>query len=418
MSLKEIRESMARIHTNARAKLEEITSTTPEDRAAEINGEFDRMMADYDKLQEQADREARLAKAGDRLSVDPRRPQSGGRVEGEDRGEAPTYREAFREYIRSAGQVSNMAPEARAVLATGYGEVEQRAQTAGTTTAGGYTVPTELQNILVRSMLAWGPMYDANIVTEFVTSAGNALPIPTVNDTTRALTTTSEGATLTDDASADAVFGPKQLDAFSYNTKWLRMSYELANDSIFNMEAVLGSLLGEGLGRGANAQLTTGTGSSAPNGVVTASTAGKTAASTTAFTFDEVMDFYHSIDPAYRDSPKTRFMMNDAILLSLRKLKDGQGNYLWQAGNVQAGIPDMVLNKPISINQAMSSSLTTGQKIMLFGDFSKYFVRKVNSPMVGAIQDKDFWPGFGIAGYIRFDGELVDTAAVKHLKLA
>ena len=61
------------------------------------------------------------------------------------------------------------------------------------------------------------------------------------------------------------------------------------------------------------------------------------------------------------------------------------------------------------------ASLATGQKVMLFGDFSKYFVRKVGQPLVGAIQDKDFWPGFGIAGYIRFDGELADTAAVKHL---
>ena len=59
--------------------------------------------------------------------------------------------------------------------------------------------------------------------------------------------------------------------------------------------------------------------------------------------------------------------------------------------------------------------LGAAAKVMLFGDMSKYFVRKVGSPLIGAIQDKDFWPGFGIAGYIRFDGELSDTAAIKHL---
>jgi HK97 family phage major capsid protein len=53
---------------------------------------------------------------------------------------------------------------------------------------------------------------------------------------------------------------------------------------------------------------------------------------------------------------------------------------------------------------------------MAFGDFSRYFVRKVGEPLIGAIQDKDFWPGFGIAGYIRLDGELVDTASVKYLR--
>jgi HK97 family phage major capsid protein len=61
------------------------------------------------------------------------------------------------------------------------------------------------------------------------------------------------------------------------------------------------------------------------------------------------------------------------------------------------------------------ASLATGNKVMLFGDMSKYFVRKVGQPLVGAIQDKDFWPGFGMAGYIRFDGELSDAGAVKHL---
>jgi HK97 family phage major capsid protein len=83
-------------------------------------------------------------------------------------------------------------------------------------------------------------------------------------------------------------------------------------------------------------------------------------------------------------------------------------------GNVQAGIPPTFNGRPYSINQAMAS-LGTGNKVMLFGDFSKYYVRKVGSPLIGAISDKDFWPGFGIAGYIRFDGELADNAAVKHL---
>ena len=61
------------------------------------------------------------------------------------------------------------------------------------------------------------------------------------------------------------------------------------------------------------------------------------------------------------------------------------------------------------------ADLGAAAKVMLFGDFKKYFVRKVGAPLIGALQDKDFWPGFGVAGYIRFDGELSDTAAVKHL---
>ena len=107
-------------------------------------------------------------------------------------------------------------------------------------------------------------------------------------------------------------------------------------------------------------------------------------------------------------------MFNDGTLSAVRKLKDGDGTYLWSMGDVRNGVPGTVLGAPYSINQAMAA-LATGAKTMLFGDFGKYYVRKVGAPLIGALQDKDFWPGFGIAGYIRFDGELSDTAAVKHL---
>ena len=107
-------------------------------------------------------------------------------------------------------------------------------------------------------------------------------------------------------------------------------------------------------------------------------------------------------------------MLNDDVLLAVRKLKDGDGNYLWQGGNVQAGIPNTINGRQYWINDDMAG-LATGSKVMLFGNMDEYIVRKVGQPLIGAIQDKDFWPGFGIAGYIRFDGELADTAAVKHL---
>jgi len=303
------------------------------------------------------------------------------------------------------------------VLQTGFAKVEQRAQTAGTTTAGGFTVPTELQAILTKSMLAWGPMYDEDICTSITTASGNPLPMPTIDDTTKTVSVTGEGVTLGDTGAKDAVFGQKQLDAYSYNTEWLRVSFELANDSIFAMEQLLGDLLGERLGRRANSELTIGDGTGDPNGIVTASTLGKTAAAIAAITWDEIIDLEHSVDPAHRASPKARYMFNDSVLQAVRKLKDGQGNYLWQMGDVKGGIPASFNGRPYSINQAMAS-MATGNKVMLFGDFSKYYVRKVGSPIIGAIQDKDFWPGFGIAGYIRIDGELADTAAVKYLRNA
>jgi len=416
-TIQELREQQARIATNARAKFDEINDKTTEDRAAEIEREFDAMMADHDKIGARIERMERLeaversAEAGD-----PRRPLGDdGEARGQDNGTPMDYRTAFHEYLRSKANDTPMSAEARATLQAGFGELtkEQRAQTT-TNAAGGYSIPETMMQTVVKSMAAWGPMYEGGPFTDIVTAGGNPMPFPTVDDTAVTAVAHTEGQTLTDDGGKDVTFGTKQLDAYAFDTEWLPVSKELADDSFIAMETFIGQLLGERLARMANLQLTTGSGSSAPNGIVTASTAGKTATATAAITWDEIIDLEHSVDPAYRVGPSVGYMFNDSTLAAVRKLKDGDGNYLWQMGNVQAGVPNTFNGRPYWINQDMDS-LAAAKKVMLFGDFSKYFVRKVGQPLIGAIQDKDFWPGFGIAGYIRFDGELSDTAAVKHL---
>jgi HK97 family phage major capsid protein len=106
-------------------------------------------------------------------------------------------------------------------------------------------------------------------------------------------------------------------------------------------------------------------------------------------------------------------MMNDSTLSAVRKLKDGNGNYLWQMGNYQAGVPQNLLGYNVVVNQAMDS-LAAAKKVMLFGDMSKFYVRKVGAPSIYVARER-FAPDFGILGYIRFDGVLSNTAAVKHL---
>ena len=417
MTIKVLRERMAVLATEARAELDKITATTEPGVAKEIEARFDTIMGDHDKIKAQVERELRLSAAQKASEAgDPRRPNQS---DAEDRGAAhdtpiaPEYRTVFAKAI--CGQTESMTAEERQVLKQGMAEF--RAQTGGTTTAGGFTVPTTLQAEIVRSMLAWGPMYDENLCTEILTSSGNAIKIPTVNDTAVTAVAHTEGTALTDTGAKDATFGQQSLDAFAFDTQFIRWSWELDLDSIFSMEQLLGSLLGERLGRIANSQLTIGTGTGAPNGIVTASALGKTAASVSAITSDEILEFVHSVDPAYRASPKSRIMFNDSTLLALRKLKDGQGNYLITeapdgSGRMRVGS----VSVPYSINQAMAS-IATGARVMAFGDFSKYYVRKVGSPIVGVLKER-FWPDMGIAGLIRFDGELADTAAVKHFKMA
>lgn len=417
MNIKELRERMAQLAAEARSELDKIKPDTAPGVAKEIEARFDTIMADHDKYRAQLEREERLAKAqGSSDAGDPRRPNQG---DGEERGNqdqnpiAAEYRTAFAKVI--CGQTENLTDEERQLLKKNTAEF--RAQTGASTTAGGFLVPTTLANFIVRSMAAWGPMYDDDICTVLTTTSGNSMKLPTVNDTAKTASAHTEGTPPADTGAKDAVLGQASLDAYAYDTDFIRWSWELDMDGIFSMEQLLASLLGERLGRIANLKLTVGTNTGEPNGIVTASALGITAAGTTAITADEVINFIHSVDPAYRASPKARAMFNDNTLLALRKLKDGQGNYLITeapdgSGRLRVGS----VSVPYSINQAMAS-MATGNRVMAFGDFSKYFVRKVGSPVIGVLKER-FWPDMGIAGLIRLDGELGDTAAIKHLKMA
>ncbi len=412
--LKTLREQMARIANEARSKLSEATDKTNEARAAEIEREFDAMMADYDRIggivqrMEKVDAAVRAASGVD-LSKRPIAERTS--VSAVDAGSSVDYRTAFYAMIANGG-VDGLDGEHRAVLQ----QAEARAQTAGTNSAGGYTVPVELASFIEKAMIASGPMYDSNLFTVINTTSGNTFNIPTVNDTAVTAVAHTEGGTVTDDGSKDVTFGQAQLGSYAFDTAWVRWSYELANDSILNVESLLGELLGERLGRIANSKLTTGSGSSDVEGIVTNSTLGKTAAAVAAITADEIIDLIHSVDPAYRSSPSTAIMMNDSTLAAVRKLKDGQGNYLWQMGNYQAGVPQNILGYNVVVNQAMAS-LATGAKVMLFGDMSKFYVRKVGAPTLFVARER-FAPDYGILGYARFDGVLANTAAIKHLKNA
>jgi HK97 family phage major capsid protein len=409
--VKDLREKMAKLATEARAKMSEVSDKTDEARAAEVEREFDAMMAEHDRLAGVAERmqkaEAALRSAQD-IDVSRRPVAEARQAPAVDEGFKVDYRQAFYTMIANGG-LDGLDSEVRNVLRG----AEVRAQTAGTTTAGGYTVPTELASFIEKAMIATGPMYDSSLFTVINTTGGNTFNIPTVDDTSVSAVAHTEGGTVTDDGGADVTFGQKTLGAYAFNTEWVRWSTELANDSILNVESLLGELLGERLGRIANSKLTTGSGSSDVEGIVTNSAAGKTAAAVAAVTADEIIDLLHSVDPAYRSSPSTAIMMNDSTLAAVRKLKDGNGNYLWQMGNYQAGVPQNILGYNVVVNQAMDS-LAAAKKVMLFGDMSKFYVRKVGGPSLFVARER-FAPDYGILGYIRFDGVLTNTAAIKHL---
>ena len=423
MSLTELQEKRGRLMTQAREALDEITKNTDEARSAELDKRHDDIMAEFDKIEKNIEREERLSaiearfEERQRRDRESKRPVSGGESRGQDSGEKKEYREVFYKFLASGADLGELDSEERGILKTGVQSTKEfRMQTTGTNTAGGYTVPVELADFIVKSMKDWGPMYDTDVVTELNTAAGNIINIPTVDDTAVTAEKHTEGTPLTDDGGKDATFGQKQLSAYVYDTEFVKFSMELASDSIFNMESLLGVLLGERLGRIANRELTIGNGTDDPHGVVTASSLGKTAAAAAALTADELIDLQHSVNAAYRRSPKTRWQFADLTLAAIRKLKDSENRYIWTMGDIQKGEPGTLLGYRYEINDDVPQ-IAAGTRPVIFGDFSKYFVRKVGSPVIGVLRER-FWPDLGIAGLIRFDGELGDTAAVKHLVMA
>lgn len=427
-TLQELNERRQKLLSDARAKFNEIKDDTPEPRAKEIEAEYDAIMADYDKadgeakaLEARAEKQRKLEEQEveleeQRKRPDPRRPTGNDIIVDADKDaqkRAEEHRKAFCNYLRLG--VSGLSSEERAILnrhRSSDAEVRGTSPQSTTTTAGGYTVAEGFMAELVKSLKAWGPMMDGGVVRYLGTATGASIPWPTMDDTSNTGALLAENAQIT---VSDITFGTKNLDAYKFTSGLVLVSNELLQDSALDIEMVVRDALAERIARVGNSYLTTGNGSSQPNGVATAAAAGITGSSASAVTFDDIIDLIHSVDPLYRNSPSVRFMFNDGTLKALRKIKDGDGNYIWQGADVKAGTPDRLFNYPYSVNQNVASIGASARSI-LFGDFSKYIWRQVLNFSVRRLTERYAdYDQVAFLGFTRFDGELVDTAAVKRL---
>ena len=295
-----------------------------------------------------------------------------------------------------------------------YNEVrrENRVQTGVTDTAGGFLRPDDFVRNLERALLAFGGVRAVADVMR--TDSGNDMPWPTTNDTSNKGVRIGE-ASPTTAPEQDVTFGQTILRAHLYSSRLIRVSNSLLQDAAFPLGTVISDMLGERIGRITSEEYTTGSGGSMPYGIVTQSTMGKTTAAAAAITFDEVIDLIHSVDPSYRTN--AGFMMHDLILAYVRKLKDGNGNYLWQPSN-QVGVPDRLLGYPITINQDMQSTVATATRTMIFGDFSRYKIRDVAQIRFKRLVERyGELDQEGFVAFFRTDGALLNagTNPVKHM---
>lgn len=455
MTAKQLREQRAKLIADSRTMLDkahgENRDLSPEEDAsfAKINGDIDRLGKQIERLERQEQLEADAARINDHGFGD-ETPASGAGslggardqarrrepegIDGGGQGRLPQVEAQALALQGWARYQAGMRPSERHVqaarqcrvnlrarhfdvgLGRNFGELRRdfrNALSVGTATAGGNTVPRGFVSALEAAMLQFGPMQQVADVLR--TSRGNALPWPTMNDTGNTGEQIDEAATV--GASVDPTFGQLVLNAWKFSSKLVQVSSELLQDSEFDLAEVLGAALGERLGRIKNTRFTVGVGTTTAKGIVVAATLGKTAASATAIVYDEVIDLEHSVERAYRNAPGAGYMCHDNIVLALRKLKDGQGQYLWQQ-SANSGQPDLLNSRPLFVNNDMASAITTGQKTLIFGQLSKYKIREVSSirlrRLVERYADTD---QEAFIAFHRADGNLLDAgvAPVKYL---
>jgi HK97 family phage major capsid protein len=289
------------------------------------------------------------------------------------------------------------------------------AQSVGVGGEGGFTTFETFTSNLERAMLWYGPMLQLADVIR--TADANPLHWPTANDTSNKGRQIGEAAAV---AASEIAFQRRSWGAFKFTSDEILVSFELLRDSAINLAQLVSDMLGERLGRILNERFTIGTGAGTARGVVVAAPTGKTTASATAITADELLDLQYSVDRAYRDNPASAYMFHDNVLLAIRKLKDGEGNYHWSPG-LQAGEPGSLFNRPVHVNNDMASSIATGAFTGLFGDFSKYKARMVAQVRIYRLlerhreNDQDAFLAF-----VEADGDLLDAGGnpVKRLEQA
>ena len=286
--------------------------------------------------------------------------------------------------------------------------VELRDLTKGTAGSGGATVPTSFYGQL------WGHLIETAELVKYATvirtASGENLEFPT--------TTAHSGAALTAENAAisesDPAFAKRTLGAYKY-ANLIQVPRELIEDTGVDLEGYLAMQAGRAVGNKLGTDLVVGDGSSKPTGVMASTTLGVTGANAAAgvFTADNLIDLYYSVIGPYRNSGSAAWLMRDASLAAVRKLKGSDDNYLWVPG--LAGSPDTILGKPV-IADPNVVAVAAAAKSVAFGDMSAYYVR-----LAGGIRferSDDFAFNTDQATFrciVRGDGILLDqTGAVKH----
>ena len=363
--------------------------------SAEDAATYDSMEADVVALGREIERLERQSAIDRELSQPVGKPITARPEPGADQGKTGTATDEYKAAFWRTMRAKSVPHEVLNALQVG---VESE---------GGYLAPDEYQRTLIEAL------EEQNIFRQLAhvisTSSGDR-KIPVVASKGTASWIDEEAAY----PESDDSFGQVSIGAYKLATM-LKVSEELLNDSVFDLPSYIAREFARRIGAAEEEAFFTGNGTGKPTGILNATggaETGVTAASATAITMDEVMDLYYSLRAPYRRNAV--FIMNDSTIKAIRKLKNGNGDYLWQP-SLTAGQPDTLLNRPVYTSSYMPA-IAAGNKTVLFGDLGYYWVADRQGRSFKRLNE--LYAATGQVGFLasqRVDGKLVLAEAVKVL---
>lgn len=279
----------------------------------------------------------------------------------------------------------------------------------GTDSEGGYLVPDEFEHTLIEALESENIF---RTLAHVIQTASGDRKIPVVASKGTASWVDEEGAiTESDDA-----FNQVSIGAYKLGTL-IKVSNELLNDSVFNLEQYISKEFARRIGNKEEDAFFNGDGSGKPVGIFHSTggaQVGVTTASTSAITADEVIDLFYSLGAPYRKNAV--WVVNDATVKAIRKLKDGNGNYLWQPA-LTSGTPDTLLGRPVKTS-AYVPTIASGAKVIAFGDFGYYWIADRQGRVFKKLSE--LYAATDQTGFVatqRVDGKLILPEAIKVLQM-
>lgn len=375
----------------------------------------------------QADLE-RLVDARLRSLRDGTNPQDPANGRGEDTasGDRAPVGTAWRGSVNPTGQrnVTISADEARNVMSFFRGVRENdstevrrasealrvnRLQSVGVVADGGHAVPEQFVSEVLVVLPRLTPFADSSLI-RIVPMDSETMRWTKVVNKPGAPVATAEGAQY---SKSKATFAPIELVARKLGLI-IPFTEEIIMSNQIGMVQLLAELVAEQFAYKQNALITSGSGTGEPEGVLTA--AGVTGVpyvvTNDQTRADSVITQFHALPTAYRRD--AIWLMNDASIALVRKLKDTQGRYLWTDGFNDR--PATLLGRPVFENPDLpiNGGVGTDEHTTLFGNFKRGYIKGVREGMdvsqnsSGTDWEKDI---VNFKFRERWDGKVHDTVA-------